>query len=406
MSLISFIYAFGCLQGMILCAAFLLAPNLQRPSNYFMAGLMGVISLRLLQNWFIESGLLLAYPEWAITLIPPTFLWGPLLYLYACSLTSQPLHWRQLAHGLPFLGVLLLTLRYYGLSQDTQAQVVDYIWYNRDDMAVETQVRALLPAYALNWIKYAMQANAFIVHFGIYCVLVLRVIKRHNLVLQGHFSSLESMNLRWLKWLTLACVVYLLLFLAFERVPRLLSDNVQGSTIFRYFYLVLLIYAIAIAAMFQPNIIRGVQAAQQTSAEDSQPDETEDANSTTQKYHRSGLSTDEAMAIKQSLQQIMEQEEVYMDSELTLPILANKAGLSTHQVSQVINEHLGQNFYAFVNDYRIKKAQQILLDPQFAKLAVVDLAIEVGFKSKSSFYDAFKKATNMTPTQFKKQGQN
>lgn len=403
MSLTSFIYAFGSLQGVILCAVFLLAPNLQRPSNYFMAGLTGVISLRLLQNWLIESGFFLAYPQWAISLMPATFLWGPLLYLYACSLTSRPWRWQQLAHGLPFVAVLLLTADYYDFPMQTQQQVIDYIWYNRHDVAVESNVAALLPAYALYWIKYAMQANAFILHFGIYCVLVLRVIKQHNQVLQGHFSSLETMNLRWLKWLTLACVFYLMLFLVFERLPRLLSDEVQGSTVFRYFFLVLLIYAIAIAAMFQPNIIRGIQAAQQTSNEDNETAHGVEHNPATEKYHRSGLSAAEATAYKQLLQQIMTQDQVYMDSELTLPTLASKAGLSSHQVSQVINEHVGQNFYGFVNEYRIEKAKQLLLDPQTSNMAVVDLAMEVGFKSKSSFYDAFKKSTHMTPTQFKKQ---
>ncbi|WP_237443362.1 helix-turn-helix domain-containing protein [Sinobacterium norvegicum] len=57
---------------------------------------------------------------------------------------------------------------------------------------------------------------------------------------------------------------------------------------------------------------------------------------------------------------------------------------------------------SFVNNYRIEAARRILLDPDTSNMPIVELAIEVGFKSKSSFYDAFKRATNMTPTQFKR----
>ena len=43
----------------------------------------------------------------------------------------------------------------------------------------------------------------------------------------------------------------------------------------------------------------------------------------------------------------------------------------------------------------------MLLDPETSAMPIVELALEVGFKSKSSFYDAFKRVTDMTPTQFK-----
>ena len=63
---------------------------------------------------------------------------------------------------------------------------------------------------------------------------------------------------------------------------------------------------------------------------------------------------------------------------------------------------MNQNFFSFVNNYRIQLAKKLLSDPETSSMPIVELAVEVGFKSKSSFYDAFKKATEMTPTQFKK----
>ena len=98
----------------------------------------------------------------------------------------------------------------------------------------------------------------------------------------------------------------------------------------------------------------------------------------------------------------MQAEELYLNCDLTLPELAKSVDLTAHQVSQALNGQMNQNFFSFVNSYRIDQARDILLDPETASMPIVELAFEVGFKSKSSFYDAFKRATNMTPTQFKR----
>ena len=120
------------------------------------------------------------------------------------------------------------------------------------------------------------------------------------------------------------------------------------------------------------------------------------------KYARSSLSTDDAQRYKIRLMQTMQEQKLYLDCDLTLRDLAEHAGLSYHQASQVINGQMNQRFFSFVNNYRIQLAKELLADPKTSKMAIVDLAMEVGFKSKSSFYDAFKKVTQVTPTQFKK----
>ena len=105
-----------------------------------------------------------------------------------------------------------------------------------------------------------------------------------------------------------------------------------------------------------------------------------------------------------ALMKIMQEKQLYLDGDLTLPSLAQAAGLTTHQASQVINGQMNQNFFSFVNNYRIQLAKRMLLDPKTSAMPIVELAFEVGFQSKSAFYESFKRATNMTPTQFKKTG--
>jgi len=66
---------------------------------------------------------------------------------------------------------------------------------------------------------------------------------------------------------------------------------------------------------------------------------------------------------------------------------------------------LGQNFYDFINRYRILEAKQLLTNPKDPKITVLEVLYEVGFNSKSSFNTLFKKYTGLTPTEFRKKQQ-
>jgi YesN/AraC family two-component response regulator len=62
-----------------------------------------------------------------------------------------------------------------------------------------------------------------------------------------------------------------------------------------------------------------------------------------------------------------------------------------------INKHYHKNFNTYINEFRIKKAQELLKTDILADLSIEGLSREVGFHSKASFYTAFKKATGRTP---------
>jgi AraC-like DNA-binding protein len=64
---------------------------------------------------------------------------------------------------------------------------------------------------------------------------------------------------------------------------------------------------------------------------------------------------------------------------------------------------LNQNFFDFINFYRVQEVKTRLNDPAEKHLTFVALAQEAGFNSKSAFYAAFKKHTKMTPSQFSNQ---
>lgn len=90
----------------------------------------------------------------------------------------------------------------------------------------------------------------------------------------------------------------------------------------------------------------------------------------------------------------------YRDPDLSLGSLAGSLGMTPHQLSELLNARLSQSFLEFVNAYRVAEAQRLLRDESGRK--ILDIALEAGFNSSSSFYNAFKKATGTTPADFRK----
>jgi ligand-binding sensor domain-containing protein/AraC-like DNA-binding protein len=120
------------------------------------------------------------------------------------------------------------------------------------------------------------------------------------------------------------------------------------------------------------------------------------------KYKGSPLTPQFADECIKKLRYLMEIEKLYCDAELSLQALADKLSISTHLLSQILNEKLNQNFADFVNSYRIEEAKKILQEPRGAQQKITTVALEVGFNTLVAFYNAFKKYTNMTPAQYRK----
>ncbi len=106
--------------------------------------------------------------------------------------------------------------------------------------------------------------------------------------------------------------------------------------------------------------------------------------------------------LKARLELLMDTGKPYLNAELSLPVLAGQMHLSVHELSYVINEAYQENFFSFVNRYRIDQAKRLLLSDAFDKLNVLGVAYESGFNSKTTFNTAFKKSTGMAPSAFAK----
>ena len=108
-------------------------------------------------------------------------------------------------------------------------------------------------------------------------------------------------------------------------------------------------------------------------------------------------------ATLQKLDTLMGEGEAWRREGLTIGALAEEVGIPEHRLRPLINDHLGfRNFAAFVNDRRIGAAKRLLRDPDKARLTVAAIAYDLGFGSLGPFNRAFKEATGVTPTEFRK----
>ncbi len=98
----------------------------------------------------------------------------------------------------------------------------------------------------------------------------------------------------------------------------------------------------------------------------------------------------------------MENQKLYLDPELSLLAIANLLGRRKEIISKVINQGLNKNFYQFVNEYRIEEFKQLVEQQDKKHITHLGLAFEAGFKSKTTFYKAFKEIVGSTPAQYLK----
>lgn len=116
------------------------------------------------------------------------------------------------------------------------------------------------------------------------------------------------------------------------------------------------------------------------------------------KYANKKIEDQEAQAILKKIEKVMLEEQAYKNPNLTLPKLAKQLNISTHMLSQLLNDKLEKSFPNFINEYRIEEAKRILQDEPHLKIEVV--AEQCGFNSNSTFYAAFKKFTDTTPARY------
>lgn len=120
------------------------------------------------------------------------------------------------------------------------------------------------------------------------------------------------------------------------------------------------------------------------------------------KYKTTGLKEAEATTLFLAIDRLVQEEQLFLDPNLTLPGLSKRLKVSSQNLSMAINSRSGTNFKEYINTYRVNHATQILSDPGHRAFNISSIAYDSGFNSLSSFNTAFKKVTGTTPSAYKK----
>ncbi|MDD5150483.1 MAG: helix-turn-helix domain-containing protein [Flavobacterium sp.] len=120
----------------------------------------------------------------------------------------------------------------------------------------------------------------------------------------------------------------------------------------------------------------------------------------TPKYVKSGLNQETAIEIHKLLNEAIEKNQLFTNSELTLVELAESLEVNPNYLSQVINTFEEKNFYDYINSKRVELFLKLVAIPENKKYTILSLAFDCGFNSKYSFNKHFKKITNQTPSEY------
>ena len=117
-------------------------------------------------------------------------------------------------------------------------------------------------------------------------------------------------------------------------------------------------------------------------------------------YSNSTLTHLDCDALLATLDQLMQGEHLYQDAQLNLPALAQRLGVTTHQLSELLNGRLGKGFSRYLREQRVAASKQMLCAEPTA--SVLSVGLSAGFTSQSNFYEAFREIEGMTPGQYRK----
>lgn len=122
------------------------------------------------------------------------------------------------------------------------------------------------------------------------------------------------------------------------------------------------------------------------------------------KYGRVKIDDDECERIVRRMKGLLEKNKMYTNPELKMSDVADRLDVSASKLSQVFNLYLNENYYDFINRYRINEFKRLIAEGEYDRYTLTALSEKCGFK-KSTFFSSFRKFEGMTPTEYlKKKG--
>ncbi|HEX4849272.1 MAG TPA: AraC family transcriptional regulator [Puia sp.] len=351
-------------------------PKGRKISNALLGAFFMAICLNLVDSFLLLKKVYFSFPELSTWSSCFPLLFGPLLYLYSQSVlyTSFRFTPKKWLHFTPFLICFLLTeTAWLTTSREFKLTLMNNLLERK------------LPAY-LYW-----TTSIIFLQFFVYVLASFRLINRFKKVAGDHFSDRQRMDITWLSSTILFFTICMLL--------SALNGFSSLTPWAGYFFLVFSIIVALIFIFINRILLKALQKPEIFALINE--DESGSGRSPA-RYQHSTLTEGDGKKILEKLKRHMVEKRPYLEPELTLEQLATQLEVKPKLLSQVINEMQNQNFFDFINRYRIEEAKSLLAHPKDKKITVLEVLYEVGFNSKSSFNTLFKKHTGLTPSEFKK----
>lgn len=342
--------------------------NTRQDQTLGLAAVLLALLAHVLGELIIVSGLYAVAPHLAGAQLALRMALGPALLFYASALVSPT---RIGFGGRDWFGllgpglVILASLPLASLSAEEKLALVDPA--TRDPAHFQIALFTCTAAILL-----------FLVFTTFYLVRALRLQAQHRKDMKAQFSNTERVSLDWLRnivflfmgvWLIVA--VKQTLWMAGIPAPLF-----YGALAFSE---MLAIAAFAFLALRQPAL--SFDPADKVAAP-----------------RAPILSQERATRIAAKLTAALNADRLYADSDLSLRRLSDVTGVTKNHISETLSQHLGLNFFDFVNARRVEDARRLLADTDETVLAI---AYEVGFNSRSTFNAAFKKHVGVTPREYR-----
>ena len=292
-------------------------------------------------------------------------LYGPLFYLYARGVIFKDfrLSGATLLHLTPYLLLTASLLSFGNLMPGTTEEF----------LAIE-----------LPWQYYTIGALIY-THFFVYLGLTYLTLWKYRRIIKNEYSQIDQINLDWLSFslnsfglLTIVSLIHN--FIAPAKNVYVFMVTLVLLLLFIFYF----VNRVILKALRQPEIFAGI------------------GQNETARYQGSSLTAGQVEEYRQKLLTLLRTDKPFLNPQVSLSDLSEKLSISSKNLSQVINQTFGKNFFDFINSYRIQEVQQILQDSRDDKMTILEAMYEAGFNSKSSFNTAFKKETGQTPSEFRK----
>lgn len=358
-------------------SALLLAKKEKSRSDWVLFSWVLINAAHLSFFYLMQTGKIYEFPFLLGFQFPLPLLHGVMLFLYVSSVTNFYPKKRTLAllHFLPSLATLIYLIPFIMLPSEQKIEV-----FKNEGKGYEVFQFVVLLGVFVSGVIYVFFSN--------------RLLLKHKKKIRNQFSDLEKINLKWLQFLTygLGIVWFLVIF---TRNDVLIFSAVS------IFVILIGFFGLQQEDIFSSTKDNDIET-QGLTMESLQNEVSIQKEEEKGKYNSSGLSDEKANLLHAQLSLAMEEDKVYTNSKLSLSELADKLNTPANYLSQILNEKEEQNFYDYVNTFRVNEFKRLISIPKNQNLTLLAVAYDCGFNSKSSFNRYFKKCTGQTPSQYLK----